>query len=172
MKKILIVIPILFLINFISIKVNAVPDDAIRIRVVGASNNEYDQNIKEKVAVYLQYEMFNLLKNVKTSDDARIIIETNLNKIDNGIYKILKKENYSENYKINYGLNYFPKKIYKGIEYEEGEYESLLVTLGSGEGNNWWCILFPPFCLIEAEENKNVEYKFFLQEIIEKIFIK
>ena len=75
-------------------------------------------------------------------------------------------------YTINYGKNYFPEKKYKGITYSEGYYESVLVTLGSGEGENWWCVLFPPFCLIEAEENDEVEYKFFLQELIEKILIK
>ena len=47
-------------------------------------------------------------------------------------------------------------------------YESLLVTLGSGEGNNRWCGLFPPLCLLEAEESEEVEYKLFIQELIEK----
>jgi len=47
-------------------------------------------------------------------------------------------------------------------------YESLLVTLGSGKGDNWWCVLFPPLCLLEAEESDKIEYKFFVQELIEK----
>ena len=65
-------------------------------------------------------------------------------------------------------MNYFPEKEYKGTIYEEGEYESLLITLGSGEGNNWWCVLFPPLCLIEAEESEEVEYSFFIKELFEK----
>ena len=71
-------------------------------------------------------------------------------------------------YKINFGQNYFNKKKYKGITYEEGYYESLLIILGKGEGDNWWCVLFPPLCLIEAEESDKVEYKFFIKELIEK----
>ena len=55
----------------------------------------------------------------------------------------------------------------KGIEYDEGYYESLLITLGEGKGDNWWCVLFPPLCLIEAEESTEVEYKSFIKEIIE-----
>ena len=70
-------------------------------------------------------------------------------------------------------MHYFPTKTYKGITYDEGNYESLLVTLGSGKGDNWWCVLFPPLCLLEAEESsdvKDVEYKSFIKEIIEKYF--
>ena len=73
-------------------------------------------------------------------------------------------------FKINYGTNYFPEKIYKGVKYEAGEYESMVVKIGSGSGDNYWCVLFPPLCLMEAEETDDVEYKFFIKEIIDKIF--
>ena len=69
---------------------------------------------------------------------------------------------------INFGDNYFPEKEYKDVIYEEGKYESLVVTLGNGEGDNWWCVLFPPICTLEVEENKDIEYKFFVKEIFEK----
>ena len=49
-------------------------------------------------------------------------------------------------------------------------YESLVITLGTGEGDNWWCVLFPPLCLVEADENttSDAEYTFFIKEIIDK----
>ena len=89
--------------------------------------------------------------------------------------RILKEEMKDKEYSytIDYGMHEFPQKNYKGITYEAGEYESLLVTLGEGKGDNWWCILFPPICLLEAEETGNdnsVEYKFFIKDIIEKYF--
>lgn len=173
MKKIICIVLIL-LISFYSIKViaNKIPDDAIRIRVVANSDSEYDQKIKEKVSNLLKKDMYYLLKNAKNSEEAQKIINDNLDYIDNNIYSLLKKENYNLGYSINYGENYFPEKTYKGITYDAGYYESVLVTLGSGQGKNWWCVLFPPLCLIEAEESEEVEYKFFLQELIEKIFIK
>ena len=59
-------------------------------------------------------------------------------------------------------------KDYVGVKYPEGEYESLVITLGEGKGDNWWCVLFPPLCLVEAEEHTDVEYKFFVKEIIDK----
>lgn len=169
MKKIIIIlIPILLFI--VKVNANKIPNDAIRIRVVANSDSEYDQQIKYKVSDYLKSEMYMLLKDTKTKEEADKIIEKNINKIDNNIYAILKKENYNLGYTINYGKNYFPEKKYKGMTYEEGYYDSLLVTLGKGEGENWWCVLFPPLCLIEAEESTEVEYNFFLFDIVKNLF--
>ena len=55
---------------------------------------------------------------------------------------------------------------------KEGNYESLVVKLGEGKGENFWCVLFPPLCLLEAEESDKdeVEYKSFIKEIIDKYF--
>ena len=82
----------------------------------------------------------------------------------------LKNLGYDKDYKINYGYNYFPKKKYKSVTYKEGMYESLVITLGTGEGDNWWCVLFPPLCLVEADESttSDAEYTFFIKEIIDK----
>ena len=169
MKKIIIIlIPILLFI--VKVNANKIPNDAIRIRVVANSDSEYDQQIKYKVSDYLKSEMYMLLKDTKIKEEADKIIEKNINKIDTNIYTILKKENYNLGYTINYGKNYFPEKKYKGMTYEEGYYDSLLVTLGKGEGENWWCVLFPPLCLIEAEESTEVEYNFFLFDIVKNLF--
>lgn len=145
-----------------------IPDDAIRIRVVPNSNSEYDQEIKGKVRSELESSMYNLLKDTKNSDDAREKIEANLDKIKSGVGSVLEREKYDKNYEVNFGLNYFPEKEYKGVKYEEGYYESLLVTLGEGKGDNWWCVLFPPLCLIEAEESTDTEYKSLVKELIDK----
>lgn len=145
-----------------------IPENAIRMRVIPNSNSEYDQQIKAKVKEILQTTTYELLKDTKGSEEAEKIIQANLSLIDNRINDLLVKENYNLGYEINFGLNYFPNKEFKGVTYKEGYYNSLLVTLGSGEGDNWWCVLFPPMCLIEAEESEEVEYKFFIQELIEK----
>ena len=67
-------------------------------------------------------------------------------------------------------MNYFPEKEYKGIYYEEGEYESLVITLGNGIGENFWCILFPPLCLVDEEETTDIEYTSIIKELINKYF--
>ena len=169
MKKI--VILILFILTFylfvsdIMVKGLEIPENAIRIRVVPNSNSEYDQNIKTKVKNKLQSNMYDLLKDAKDSTEAERIINNNLNKIDNDINKLLIKEKYNKDYLLNYGYNYFPEKEYKGVTYKEGYYKSLMVTLGEGKGDNWWCVLFPPLCLIEED---NTEYKSLVKEILDK----
>lgn len=144
------------------------PDDAIRLRIIPNSNSTYDQSVKLKVKDLVEKEMYDLLKDTKGSEEAREKIVLELPKIEDDVHNLLKNEAYPLGYQISFGKHYFPEKKYKGITYEAGMYESLLVTLGKGEGDNWWCVLFPPLCLIEAEESTEVEYKSFVAEMIEK----
>lgn len=144
-----------------------IPDEALRIRVIPNSNSEKDQQIKQEVKTEMQETMYGLLKNVKDVNEARKIINDNLDTVDKDVKRLLIKENYNLGYNINYGYNYFPEKTYNGVTYDEGYYESLVVKLGKGEGDNWWCVLYPPLCLIE-EDNSN--YKSLVKEILEKYF--
>lgn len=174
MKKIIILLVFICVFylasGFTAEKMVEIPDDAIRIRIIPNSNSEFDQNIKLKVRDKLEITMYDLLKGASSSEEAREIIEDNLDLVDKDVKNILDKENYNLGYEVNYGYNYFPEKEYKGVKYAEGYYESLLVTLGKGEGDNWWCVLFPPLCLIEGEKGEEVEYKSIVAEIIEKYF--
>lgn len=151
---------------------NLIPDDAIRIRVIANSNSEYDQQVKNKVKDTLEYDMYNILKNTTDLDEARKLIRSNLDNVEKNIDKTLQEEEYKLPFKVNFGLNYFPKKEFKGITYDEGYYESVVVTLGEGLGDNWWCVLFPPLCMLEAEETEttDVEYTTMVKTIIDKYF--
>lgn len=147
-----------------------IPKEALRIRVIASSNSSDDQKIKVDVKNELEDEIYYLLKDVKSIDKARVVINDNLGIIDNRINELLKKNNYDIKYDLNFGYNYFPKKEYKGITYQDGMYESLVVTLGEGKGDNWWCVMFPPFCLIEAHDNNttNIEYRWIIKDLINK----
>ena len=153
--------------NVIS-KTIEIPDNAIRVRIIPNSNSNYDQRIKNKVKEKIRLTMYDLLKNTKNSEEAKKLIINNLDSVNNEVKTVSEKENYNKKYDVKFGYNYFPEKKYKGIKYNEGYYESLLITLGEGKGDNWWCVLFPPLCLIEAKEDSDVEYKIFVKEIIEK----
>ncbi|MBE6149637.1 MAG: hypothetical protein E7170_02810 [Firmicutes bacterium] len=170
MKKIILCIfgIILFYMMIGHVSSYMIPEDALRIRVIANSDSEYDQEIKLLVKEKLQMKLYNLLKNTKGVNDARKIINDNLPNIQADVDNLLKDLNYELGFDINYGMNYFPSKEYKGVVYEEGYYESLVVTLGNGEGNNWWCVLFPPLCLLEAEESTDVEYTSYVKELIDK----
>ena len=155
--------------HFVSAKYT-IPKEAIRVRVIASSNDEYDQEVKMNVKDIVTSDMYNLMSHVDNIESARESITNNIPTLSKDIDKYLKGINYYTHYDINFGYNYFPKKIYKGVEYKEGMYESLVVTLGNGEGNNWWCVLFPPICMIEAEESTDVEYTTMVKEIINKYF--
>ena len=146
----------------------SIPDSSIRLRVIPNSNNSKDINIKEQVKDYLETDIYTLLKNTYNIDSARTIIKNNIPKIETNIDNIFKDNNYNIPYEINFGLNYFPEKNYNGKVYQEGEYESLVIYIGEAEGDNWWCVLFPNFCLIDTK--KDTEYKSYFKELLNKIF--
>jgi len=173
MKKIILIILCLIVIISVYKKESEVriPNSAIRFRVLANSNSNEDQKIKEEVRDNMQRKLYNLLKDTTDITAARNLITNEMDDFGSIVDSSLKNVNYS--YSIDYGMHEFPEKTYKGIIYEAGEYESLLVTLGEGKGNNWWCVLFPPMCLLEAEENTNtdeIEYKSYIKELIEKYF--
>lgn len=172
MKRTIIILSTILLLAFIKWNVGSseklIPDSAIRLRVVAHSNTPYDQQVKSKIRDTLQKELYVLLGDTSSINDARIIIKKGLPHLDSVVANELKTMEYNRKHNISYGYNYFPSKTYKGIEYDDGYYESLLVTIGAGKGDNWWCVLFPPLCLLEADEAEEVEYKFFVTEIINK----
>lgn len=171
MKKTILMLTSIFLIYIFIGNVfatsNIIPKDAIRVRIIANSNSDYDQKVKIKVKEKLEKKLYTILKDKESIEEVRNEIVSSLSSIKKDISNIMDKEKYG--YKINYGYNYFPKKEFKGITYEEGYYESLVVTLGKGEGDNWWCILFPPLCMIE-ETDDDVEYTTIAKEIIDKYF--
>ena len=146
----------------------SIPDSSIRLRVIPNSNDSKDINIKEQVKDYLETDIYTLLKDTNNIEIARNIINENIPKIENNIDNIFKDNNYELPYQVNFGHNYFPEKIYQGEIYEEGEYESLVIYIGEAQGDNWWCVLFPNFCLIDNK--KDPEYKSYFKELLNKIF--
>lgn len=174
MKKILLLCFILFLFYFYTLgKKEIIPEQSIRLRILANSNSKNDQNIKKEVSVAVQKDLYQILNHSKNIDESRKIILSNLPNLNQTIRSTLAQKNYSPLYSLEYGKHPFPVKEYKGVTYQAGEYESLLITLGKGEGDNWWCVLFPPLCLMEAEESKEVnqiEYDFFLNKLIKQWF--
>ena len=169
MKKLFIVISfIILLLSIYKEEKVIIPKESIRFRVIAASNNEKDQSLKRKVVNNLSKDI-KKMNNLSSLEESRIYIKNNIPKFTTIVDKTLKDNSSEEKFTINYGKNYFPEKTYKNVVYKEGEYESLVITLGDGLGENFWCVLFPPICLIDKDNNKT-EYKSFIKEIIEKYF--
>ncbi len=165
MKNILFVcisIIILVVISNIMTEKNLIPGDAIRIRIIANSNEKKDQELKIDIKNEVEEYLYSKLKKIDDVEKADKIIKENIPNIK----KIIDK--YTKDYKINYGMNFFPEKEYKSIIYDAGDYKSLVITLGNGLGDNWWCVLFPPLCLMEAEESDDVEYHSYIADTINK----
>ncbi len=145
-----------------------IPNNSIRLRVIPNSNNALDINMKEQVKNYLETDIYSLTKDTESIDEARTIIDDNIDNIETNISNIFKENKYELPYQVNFGYNYFPEKVYQGITYEEGYYESLVISIGEAKGDNFWCVLFPNYCLVNPEED--YEYKSYFKEVLNKIF--
>lgn len=178
MKKLILIILTVIVAFLVYVNVNAdvgeivIPEAAIRVRVIANSNSIEDQSMKMKVKAMIEKNISPLLIGVDNVSVARSIIRDNLDILESDIEAFFVNEDYDKDFIINFGDNYFPEKDYRGVHYDEGEYESLVVTIGEGVGDNWWCVLFPPLCLLEASESEvdDTEYQFFVTEMLGKIF--
>ena len=174
LKKVVIVLGIVFsilLINNNKEELIIIPNEAIRVRVIANSYDLSDINVKEQLKERVSGKLSDLLENSSNIKEARGIITNNMNFINNFVDKSLKELNYDSKYSINYGMNYFPSKIFKGIVYEKGLYESLVITLGEGNGPNYWCVLYPPLCAIDNNITE-VEYRSLIIDLINKYINK
>ena len=173
MKKIIIfiltIVTLFSVITNIKAKESIIRDNTIRFRILANSNSIYDQNIKIQVRNVIQNEILKLVKDCNNKEETRKVLINNKIHLEELTRKTLNELNYDKDFEINYGYNYFPKKKYNNNIYKESKYESLVIKLGEGKGDNFWCILFPPLCLLESEDNSNTKYSFYLKDLYKKI---
>lgn len=170
MKKLIIVLAIIITILSINKEEKIIiPKESIRFRVIANSDSKEDQKIKKEIVKNLSTSIAKI-ENSKKIEDTRESIKSNLPEFEKIVDKTLVNQNMNRTFHINYGKNYFPKKEYSNVVYEAGEYESLVITLGDGAGENFWCVLFPPLCMIDGDQVKDKEYKSLIKEVLDKYF--
>ena len=126
--------------------------------------------MKSKIKNYLEKNTYELLRNETSVEEARKLIKENIPLLEEDIDEIFKENNYNMNYEVNFGYNYFPEKKYRSVTYKEGYYESIVISVGKAQGDNWWCVLFPNLCLADLENTDETEYRSWVYETITKIF--
>ena len=120
----------------------------IRLHVIANSNKVGDQALKLKVRdAVLEY--MGKQDELKDVDETREYLEDNLPRLEKIAEGIIASEGYNYTADVQMGVRYIPQKIYGDITFPAGNYEALNITIGSGRGENWWCVLFPPLCLLE-----------------------
>ena len=121
----------------------------VRLHVVANGNSEQEQSLKLKVRDDIIAMLSPTMKNVKNEKDAEYIIFSKLDEIKETAENTLKNNNSEETVNVYFENHSFPLKKYANVTFPSGEYKALRVVLGSGMGENWWCVLFPQLCFSE-----------------------
>jgi len=122
----------------------------VRLHVVANSDSASDQALKLQVRDAIIEFMKDKLANSKDINETKDIINANLKAIEEISRKVIKANNSNYDVKASMGNYSFPTKTYGDIALPAGEYQALKVVIGEGVGANWWCVLFPPLCFIDA----------------------
>ena len=131
-------------------------NSTIRLHVLANSDSEKDQNAKLKVRDSVLEHISTYKSESKEQTLALIMADKeNLEKIAE---ETLKKEGILENVTLEIGKEDYPTRNYASFSLPAGEYTSVRVVIGEGEGQNWWCVLFPPICTAEAIEYNEETY--------------
>lgn len=138
----------------------------IRFHVIANSDSEADQQLKLKVRDKILEVIKPLLDKSTSVTESKQILLDNKDLIKQISEQIIAQEGKNYNVNVNLQKSNFPTKKYGDIILPAGEYESLKVVIGEGEGKNWWCVMFPPLCFVDIthgtvpeeskEELKNV----------------
>lgn len=167
MKKLLIITICILFVFALSTKSNLVKSRSnqediaskiIRFHVIANSDSKDDQALKlkvrDKVLEYIQPK----LNNSKSIQESRIILKDNSEEIINIANKVIKENGYNYSVKSMLSHENFPVKTYGNITLPQGNYEAYRIIIGSGKGQNWWCVMFPPLCFVDITKGE-VSYK-------------
>lgn len=122
----------------------------LRFHVLANSDSMEDQQLKLKVRDRVGTVMADKLKEIKTVDEGTLVVEQNLGVIEDCAAAVIAEEGYQ--YPVHAALEHcdFPEKTYGVYTFPAGEYEALRVVIGSGEGHNWWCVMYPNLCFANS----------------------
>ena len=142
--------------------------DFLRIHIRADSNDSSDQQVKyavkSAVVDYLTPKLTDATDKTKAMD----IVKRELGNIEAVCNKTLADNGFDYTSRARLAVEEFPDRSYNGVTLSAGVYDALIVELGSGSGNNWWCVVYPPLCFVGGESNGTniIVYKSKLLEII------
>ena len=144
--------------------------DYLRLHIRANSNSEIDQNIKYEIKDELVEFLTPYFCNVTSKNEAVEIVNNLKEKMSEICVEVLRKNgfNYSANVKIN--NEYFPTRTYSNTTLESGYYDAVIVELGCAEGDNWWCVMYPPLCFITRENQTEITFKSKIAEWFKSLF--
>ena len=142
--------------------------ELLRFHIRADSNDEIDQSVKLKVRDDIVDYLSEKNKDVTTFDEAYKNISRQLDSLKAIADKRLKSEGMKYVSEVKLTREYFPTRSYGDVVLESGYYDALIINLGSGKGDNWWCVIYPPLCYLDATDDFKYKSKF--KELIDKYF--
>lgn len=131
-------------------------EGVIRLHVIANSDSAEDQSLKLKVRDEIIKEVGSL-ENSQSIGESRNYLKSHLGRMEQVAAEVIRENGKEYTAKADLGVRWIPAKTYGDMYFPAGNYEALNVTLGKGQGHNWWCVLFPPLCLIEEDESQMEE---------------
>ena len=146
--------------------------DYLRVHIRANSNLECDQNIKYMIKDKVVNFVTPYLVGCDTKDKSVAMLEGLLVEIESVCDGVLEEHGFSYKSKAKINQEYFPTRVYDNVTLSEGVYDALIIELGSGKGDNWWCIVYPPLCFVNKTDTsvQNIQYQSYLVDIIKKYF--
>lgn len=129
----------------------------IRLHVIANSDTYEDQQLKYKVRNCIISSFDKEFEIVSSKDEGQNIIINKIDDIRRLASETIKKEGYSYDVNVYYGNYSFPRKQYEEIVLPEGHYDAVRIEIGKAEGNNWWCVMFPPLCFVDFGSKNSAE---------------
>lgn len=116
----------------------------LRLHVIANSDSEADQSAKLAV----RDAILPLFEREKTYADARDYLLRHGRELQDAAEAVLRARGLDYGVQLSIGTETFPDRVYGDIAFPAGEYDALCVRLGKADGHNWWCVLFPPLCIV------------------------
>ena len=172
MKKFLIFLMILFCVMpLMGCSKDDTNSQVIRIHIRANSNSNVDQDIKLVVRDEILKYVTPLIAKCKDSSDVKNVLTNNALKIDKIANSVLEQNGFDYTAKSKITNEYFPSRSYNGKIFKSDYYDALIVNLGTGSGNNWWCVAYPPMCFVGEDcGTGNIKFKSKLLELINKFW--
>lgn len=141
------------------------PSQYLRMHVRADGNGEAAQAVKYEVRDGLVAYLTPIVAECEARDEALRAVRERLSEIESVANGVLRANGMPYGATAKIEVEYFPTRVYDGYTLPAGEYAALIVRLGRGEGENWWCVVYPPLCFT-SPTGGNVVYKSKIAEII------
>ncbi len=127
-----------------------IADSVLRLHIRANSDSPEDQGLKLKVRDTILEEFRGELTGAETKEELIDVIEDNHDRIIEVARKVIVENGYDYSVSSEVGEAYLETRKYGDIYLPAGTYDALIIKIGSGEGHNWWCVLYPPLCYVES----------------------